>query len=143
MLPGRSLGERLRDFSGFGNHGIISGEPLLVDGAPFDPGIFDHGMKSVATRFNRPTSPYVNEEYITVPDNPTLRVNALTTGFSIFFRFRIFDLAQQGGLRRTGYEKTDDNDADDGYLFKIDTDGKIVFVLAQGGSETKKQTWQI
>lgn len=139
-LKGDNLGNTLNDISGFGNNGSINGDPLLIDGTPFDYGIHTGGTKSVALRFNRPTSELVNQEYITIPDHNEISPLGFATGFSIFMRFRVFSLASQGGLSRTLWEKVDDSTPNDGHLMKLSSAGRLIFVVIEGGVETKKQT---
>jgi hypothetical protein len=139
-IKGDNIGNDLNDISGFNNHGVINGDPQLVDGTPFDYGIHTGGTKSVALRFNRPTSESVNEEYINVADHSSLDITSIATGFSIFIRFKIHSLAQQGGISRTLYEKTDDATPNNGYMAKVTSDGKFQVVFTLGGTETKKET---
>ncbi len=139
-LKGRNLGNEIPDKSGFHNPGTLNGDPMLVDGAPFDYGIHTGGFKSIALRFNRPTSDLENEEYIRVPDSTDIQVVGITTGNSYFIRFKIFSLAQQGGTNRTLFEKIDDSTPNDGVQAQITTDGRLLFYLKRAGTVYKNQT---
>lgn len=139
-LKGTNLGNNLVDWSGFDNDATINGDPLLIDGTPFDYGIHTGGTKSTALRFNRPTSESENEEYINIENAGDIRVLNLATGFSIFMRFRVHSLASQGGLSRTLWEKIDDSTPVDGHMLKFTSSGKLIFVVIEGGVETKKET---
>ena len=142
-IRGYNVGAQMRDFSQFNHPAIIDGEPLLVDGI-IDLGVNDESvdLKSTAVKFNRPTSLYVNEERMSVPDHADLHIDSLLAGegFSVFFRVRIKDLAQQGGLSRTYCEKTDDATPNHGYMIKFESDGRVKVVVTFGGTETKKET---
>jgi hypothetical protein len=140
MLKGKSLGNTLKDYSGFDNHATIYGEPLLVDGGPFDRGWFTGGPKSIAMRFNRPTSDYVNEEYMKIPDATNLQVLGITTGISYMFRFRIFDLAPQAGINRTLFEKIDDSTPNNGAMVQLQSNGKLLLMMKIGGNIIPKES---
>lgn len=139
-VQGNNLGVYQNDISGFANHAYVFGEPTLISGNPFDYGLHTGTIKSLCTRFNRPTSEFENEEYLTITDNANLQVVGLSTGFSIFVRFRIKSLAQQGGLDRTIFEKIDDSTPNNAVMLKASTDGRLTFVVKRGGSEFRKRT---
>lgn len=139
-VQGNNLGVYQNDISGFNNHAYVLGEPTLVSGNPFDYGLHTGTTKSLCTRFNRPTSLFVNQEYLTITDNTNMQVIGLSTGFSIFVRFRIKSLAQQGGLDRTIFEKIDDSTPNNAIMLKASTTGRLTFVVKRGGNEFKKRT---
>lgn len=140
--PWPNLGERMIDASSFKNHATITGEPTLVDGAPFDIGLFDgtDNVKSLAARFNRPTSQYVNTEKMTIPDVANIQVLGISTGMSYFIRLKISSLVTQGALERTIFEKIDDNTPNNGAMLYVTSDGKLIFFVKLGGVLTAKQT---
>ena len=138
-LRGHNMGNTVKDISGFANHGDLIGDPLLVDGTPFDYGIKTQGIKSVALRMNRPTSENENQEYISVSNDSSLQIAGLVTGISYFIRFKIFDIAQQG-VSRTLFEKVDDSTPNDGIVVKVGPTGKLIVVLRDSGTEVKKET---
>jgi len=139
--PFPNLGNQLTDDSGFGNHATIGGEPVLVDGI-FDLGIVDgpNNVRSVAMRFNRPESEFVNGEYLQIPDNTSLQMIGVVTGFSIFMRFRLGSLANQGGKSITLFEKIDDSTPNDARMAQVSSDGKIIFIEKLGGVTTANET---
>lgn len=139
--PFPNLGTQLIDDSGFGNHATIGGEPTLVDGN-FDLGIVDgvNNVRSIAMRFNRPESSTANQEYLQIADNANLQMIGVVTGFSIFLRFRLFSLANQGGIAVTLFEKVDDSTPNDARMAQVSSDGKIIFIEKLGGSTTAKET---
>jgi hypothetical protein len=140
-LKGYNLGNQLRDWSGMERPGTLFGDPILVDGGPFDYGIFDGSIKSTAIRFNRPTSSLVNDEYITVPYDIRHRAaEGLATGISFFIRFRLFSLASEGGLNLTLFEKTDNTAQDDGVILKAQSDGKLFLHFKKAASIFSKET---
>jgi len=140
MLKGRGLGNTLRDYSGFNNHAFIKGEPILVDGAPYDPGVYQTGVPSRALRFNRPNSNYVNNEYMQIPDSTTLQMSGLTVGISYFIRFKIHDLAFEEGIERTVFEKIDGNTIQDASMFYITPTGRMIFFSKRSGILYDKMT---
>jgi hypothetical protein len=139
ILP--NLGNQMTDESEFGNHATIVGEPILVDGN-FDLGVFDgtDNPKSLAVRFNRPTGEFVNDEYMIVPDNSGLQILLDSTGFSIFLRFRIHDLSEQGGWSRTLFEKLDDSTVNNGIRVLVDSSGRVVIRPKRAGTHYANQT---
>jgi len=139
-LRGDNLGNTLNDISGFDNHGTLVGDPLITDGAPFDYGINTGGVKSLALTFNRPTSDLENAEYIKIPDSSDLQIAGLSTGISYFLRFRIKSLSTQGGQARTLLEKIDDTLIVDAVIVKVQSDGKLIVIIKDSGTEYKKET---
>lgn len=143
-LRGSNTGNTIRDISGSERNGSLWGDPILIDGSPFDYGIAD-SVKSLAIRLNRPTSPLVNHDYITVAFNTRHRaMQALTTGISFFLRFRIHDLSEQNGFSRTLLQKRDDGTLllpDDGIRVIVSADGRlIVRIRRNGGTQYNNQT---
>ena len=142
-LKCRNLGGTISEYSGFSNNIATFGDPMLVAGpADFDPGIHTYGTKSTALRFNRPTSPYVNTEYVRVSDRTRLQILGMTTGFSIFVRLIVYSLADQGDWSPTIFTKIDDTNAtpNDGMLCEVKSDGRLVFIVRDTSVTTAKQT---
>ncbi len=140
-LRGINLGNTIRDTTAVEDTCSLFGDPTLVDGMPFDDGIFTGGTKSIALRFNRPTSELQNQEYVTVPHASNKAINGLTTGISFFIRFRIFDLSQQNGRDRTLYVKVDDTTTpSNGAFIRISDTGRVLFFIKRAGTEYNVQT---
>ncbi len=114
---------------------ILSGDPVLVDGTPFDDGTKTGGTKSIALRFNRSTSPFVNTERIRVEEITNNRILGLATGCSIFIRFRVFSIATQGGNDRTLFEKIDDTTPNNAVKLVIKSNGKLQIDVRQGSAD--------
>lgn len=140
-LRGRNLGgfRQMKDLSGFNNTASSFGDPTLVDGT-LDEGTQTHGIKSIALRLNRTSSAFTNQEYIQMEDHTDLGITTLSTGFSEFIRFRIFDIAQQQSLSRTLYAKIDDSTPNYARMLQVRDDGKLVFVVKRAGTTTAKET---
>jgi hypothetical protein len=141
-LKGNAIGVQLKDWSELEKAAYLYGDPILVDGAPFDYGITDGALntKSIALRVNRPTSPLVNDEYIQISDAPSLQVSGMTVGISYFMRFKIHSLSTQGGLERTLFEKIDGVTIQDAVLALVTTDGRLKFYVRRSGMDYKWQT---
>lgn len=139
-IRGTNLGNETQDLSTFDNDGTIEGDPVLVNGTPFDDGIKTGGCKSIALRLNRPTSDFENEEYIKVDDINKIRINGISTGVSYFARFRIFDLANQSGFDRTLFEKIDDSTPNDGIRVTVTSDGRLKVRIIRAGTQYNSQT---
>jgi len=139
-IKGDNLGNSINDISGFANHGTLFGDPLLVDGTPFDYGIHTGGTKSIALRMNRTTSFLENGEYINVPDDTDIQVSGIATGISYFIRFKIHSLANQGSRERTIFEKIDDSTPTNAAIATVSSDGRIKFYLKRGGTWYRNQT---
>lgn len=145
-LKGGNIGSIVRDYSGNVRNGLLYGDPTLVSGEPFDYGIYDsdNAVKSIAIRFNRPTSTLVNQEYIRVPYD--IRHNAiynLTTGTSFFMRFRLFDLSEQDSWSRTLFQKRDDTTTlpNDGIRVMVNELGSLIVRIRHvDGTQTNKAT---
>jgi len=139
-----NLGNKMTDLSGFGNHADIIGDPVLVDGAPFDAGIVDGittNTKSVAVKFNRPASKLVNREYLSIPDNAGLQVTGITTGISYFIRFRVHSLADEASFTSTLIAKSDDiTTPDNAVLIQVKTDGAMNFHVKRAGTSYNART---
>ena len=139
-VRGINLGNELTDWS-LANETIkLWGDPTIVDGAPHDEGIKTSGVKSIALRLNRPTSPLVNEEYIEIEDSGTLQIAGTSTGKSYFMRFRIHNLALQGGLERTLFAKIDGDTVQDAVLATVSTDGRIRWYVKRSNVWHRVQT---
>ena len=91
-------------------------------------------------RFNRQTSDFQNQEWLQVPDDPALQVAGLATGFSIFTRFQLYSIDQQEGRARTIFEKIDDSTPNDATMLQVKDDGRLVFIVKDGGVTTAKET---
>ena len=135
-VRGINLGGTTKDWSGFNHTATMFGDPTMVDGSPFDWGIrsTNDTVKSYAVRYNRPGSLFTNQEYFSIPDHADLNITTLTTGYSEFVRFRIFDLETQDGLARTVYEKIDDSTPNYARMLNVRSDGRLVYVVKRGGS---------
>lgn len=145
-IRGRNMGNTMTDLSGFANPITLNGDPILVDGSPFDDGINvgGSGTKSVALRFNRPTSDLVNQEDIRVADNIRIDSGFISTGISYFIRFRLHSLAQQGGSNIRIFEKSDDNsyvtDPRDGAMLCCNNAGALTVTFMRADAKTEKTT---
>ena len=139
-LRGTNLGNTLRDYAHRDNVQSIPeiwGEPMLIDGTPFDDGIKTGGVKSIALRFNR-NDP---EDYIKVENDALLRASAdLVTGISFFMRFRVSSIAEQGGRKPTLFEKTDNDPITDGVVVAIDDVGRLRINIMNSGIDNAYQT---
>jgi hypothetical protein len=139
-IRGVNLGNEMTDWSLHGKDIDLFGEPVLVDGAPHDDGIKTGGVKSIALRMNRPTSPTVNDEYIQVADAPSVGIDGITTGISYFVRFRALDIAEQGGYSRTLFEKIEGATVEDAVVAMITNDGKLRFSVKRSNIWYNKET---
>jgi hypothetical protein len=137
-VRGTNLGNTLKDWAKYGRTISLHGDAMLLDGTPFDSGIHTGGTKSIALRFNRPTSENENDEYIRIVDSSDIRVNGITTGVSYFIRFRVFAFDTQGSFTRTLIAKYDD--ASNGVLIQITSDGRLKFIIKRAGTEYRVQT---
>ena len=141
-LLGGNLGAYLKDYSTFDRTCSILGDPILVDGSPFDSGIHTSGTKSIALRFNRPTSIVEGTECIQVDatSTTTLGVASRVTGKSYFARVRLFDLSTQEGFSRTIFEKIDDSTPNDAAALIVTQDGRLRFYIKRAGTFYNAQT---
>jgi len=137
-LMGMNTGNTTKDFSGFNHTASIYGDPTLVDGT-IDLGIHDgNNVKSIARRMNRPTSDFENLEWLQVPDHADFQVATVTTGLSIFVRFRMKAIADQNSIAATIFQKIDDSTPNNGYMLQVLSDGRLLFVIKDGGTTTAK-----
>ena len=147
-VRGYSMGSTMKDFSGEGLYAYQIGEPLLIDGAPFDYYIYDGStLRSRALRFNRPTSSMENTEHIGIQDGGLDGVNLAisdpkkTLGISWFFRVRPLATNLQNGHRRTLYCKIDDTTPDNAFRLSIDHINKrLVIQVKQNSNYYSKET---
>jgi Concanavalin A-like lectin/glucanases superfamily len=141
-LIGDNTGSQLADESTFERVADIHGDPILVDGAPFDLGIATVGVKSIALRLNRPESETYAQDYIQVDavGTTTLGVSGRTIGKSYFMRFRLFDLSSQGGQNRTLFQKIDDSTPSNGAMLIVTPTGQLRFHIKRAGVEYNSQT---
>ena len=139
-LQGHNMGNETTDLSGFDNANTINGDPILIDGTPFDYGIHSGGTKSVCLRFNRPTSDFENEEYLNVTDNSRLQVSGISTGISYFIRFKLKSIAQQGGADRRLFEKIDDSTPNNGVMLRVSSNGALKLNIKRSGTEYNSDT---
>ena len=141
-IRGRGMGFSLRDYSEYENTASLNGEPILVNGTPFDYLMLteNDGVPSTALRFNRTTSNSYNAENIQIPETTDLRITSLATGFSIFIRFRLQTLEETNGRSTTLYQKIDDSTPNNGFMLQVKTDGSLVAIVKKGGTTTAKQT---
>lgn len=133
-LKGSNMGSTLKDWSGFNNVNSINGDPLIIDGTPFDYGINDAGVKSVCLRLNRPTSQYENQEYIRIADSAGIKMLVSSSSISIFIRFKVKSIVNQGGLSRTLFCKLDDDVPDYAQMLHITDAGRLRWIIKRGGS---------
>ena len=138
-LKGSNMGNSLTDWSGFDNENTIHGDPVLIDGTPFDYGTNDGGVKSICLRFNRPNSQYENEEYLQITDVAAMRVPPASS-FSIFMRFRPKSIEQQGGQSVTLFEKIDDSTPNNGMMLQISDTGRLYWIVKESGVVYAQQT---
>ncbi len=143
-VRGTNLGNELRDWAERGRNISLHGDALLVDGAPFDDGIHTGGTKSIALRFNRPTSDNENEEDISIEstDPSGLEVEGISTGVSYFLRVRLFDVSSsQNGIKRTLLMKRDGVTPTHGVHIFIDPiNQRLVFLIKRSGIVYIKET---
>src|SRR5215510_3873194 len=132
-IRARGVGNTLKDLSGFNNTAYLQGDPLLVDGKQ-DIGCNTAGIKSLAIRFNRPTSPYANLEYAYITDSSNTQIDDLTVGFSEFMKFKVYSIADQGGLSPTLWGKIDDSTPNNGRMLQIRNNGALLYVVVDGGT---------
>lgn len=140
-IRARNVGNTVRDLSGYNNTAYPQGDPILVDGKQ-DIGCNTTGIKSLALRFNRTTSPFENQEYMYIRDNENIQTDQLVTGFSEFIKFKIYSLEGQGPsfYSRTLFEKVDDSTPNDARMLHVQSDGRIVYFVKDGGVVYAKQT---
>lgn len=138
-IRGHTVGPTKKDLSGFDHTVNEFGEPGLVDGI-IDLGTNTIGVKSIATRFNRPTSDSQNEEYISVADASDIQTDALVTGFSEFMRFKVYDLDNQSNEAITLWEKIDDSAGNDGRKVIITDTGRIKVQISDNNVDYVWQT---
>ena len=141
-IRGTNLGNQLTEYSMLGGRvPELWGDPILVDGGPFDDGISTGDTKSIALRFNRHPDP---SDYIQVLLTGTgitsLNVAGTSTGKSYFIRFRVSDLSEKNGMARTLFEKCDDATPNDGAMLTISDTGRLRIVIKVGGTEVKYHT---
>ncbi len=139
-LTGTNMGNDIPDRSGFDMASSLDGNPLLIDGAPFDLGIHTGGVKSLALRFNRPGTDSENQDFISIAHSNEIQLIGISTGVSYFMRVRIHSFAQQNGVDRCLFEKADDATPLNGAVAKITTDGRIQFQVVRAGNTFVKQT---
>jgi hypothetical protein len=138
-IRGTNLGTYIKDLSYHNNVARINGDPTLVDGT-IDLGLATHGTKSIAMWLNRPTSEFENLEWIQIPDSVDTQLASDSTGFSLFLRFRMHSVEEQGGLSATLYQKVDDSTPNNAVMVQVKDDGRIVVVIKKGGTVTAKET---
>lgn len=139
-VRGTNLGNRIRDWSGFDEerlHNQIVGDPLLMDGTPFDLGIHTGGVKSTCLRFNRPGH---SGEFLRIYDldddgNTRIPISGISTGMSYFIRFRVKSLAQQNGADIRLFEKVDDSTPNNGIILRVSTSGALKLNIKRSGTE--------
>jgi hypothetical protein len=141
FLRARNQGNSIPDFSGEENPAHILGEPILIDGTPFDDGISTGGTKSLALRFNRPTSPTQNDEGLYIDHATRIRCSeGLSAGISFFIRFRPLTISHQGGSQRTIFEKTDNDPITDGVRARFDNVGRLQFMIENSNVQYSYET---
>ena len=138
-IRARNTGTTVRDLSGFNNTAYLQGDPIMVDGLQ-DIGCNTNSTKSYAIRFNRPTSQYENQEYLYIRDSANTQIDEIVTGFSEFMRFKIYSLADQGGLSPTLFEKIDDSIPVNARMLQVRNNGALLYVVLDGGIVYAKLT---
>lgn len=139
-LRGTNMGSTLKDWSTFNRECRQRGDPLLVDGAPFDDGTNTGGVgvNSKALRFNR--NPAI-DDYLTVTHDSAIRASeGLSSGISFFIRFRVFDIDQSEGDDIRLFEKVDNTPVTDGVDVRITDTGRLAFSLENGNNQFNVQT---
>jgi hypothetical protein len=136
---GTNTGQHLTDLSGFANVAFMHGQPLLVDGITNLGTVTDFTL-STALRFNRPDSAGENTDSVQVSDNSRLQIDDMTTGFSEFFRGKIYDTDNEEGISRTLWEKIDDSTPNYGRMMQVRDTGRLVFIVKDNGTTYAKQT---
>lgn len=133
-LRGDHIGMTLKDYSQYyNNFAYIFGEPVLKDGN-LDQGNLGGKYKALCLRLNRPTSQYVNAEWLQIPDNIKLQINGIATGFSIIIRIRPQSFANQGSLNATIFQKVDDNSPNNATLLEIDNTGRLIWTVRRSST---------
>ncbi len=138
-IRGHVIGNTVKDLSGFTHTITIIGDPSLVDGT-LDIGTNNIGVKSIATRYNSPTSDFTNEMHIAVTDASDIQTDAISTGFSEFMRFRPLSIKEQDGISATLWEKIDDSTPNDARMMQIRDTGRLLYVVKDGGTTYAKWT---
>jgi len=144
-IRGRNMGKRVSEYGYYQSHASpeieVTGEPLLVDGSPFDHGVYDEsvGVKSLALDFNRASveAKGLDTECIRVADFYGIDLDN-GTGFSIFVRFSARSLSQNNGNDVRLFAKVDDNIPVDAYQAILRSDGKVRWQVKRSGTE---RTW--
>ena len=134
-IRGMNMGNSMRDWSNTGRDISLEGDPLIVDGTPFDDGTKTAGVKSIALRFNRPTSSGVNTERIRVTESTNNKITGLVTGASWFIRFKLSSIAEQASISRTLFEKIDNTVLDEAIKVFVKDTGKLQVDVRQGGTD--------
>ena len=155
-LQGYNMGNTVRDLSGFDYDITLAGDPILINGTPFDYGIHTGGCKSTALRFNRIDGAGVDHsdsdenvdfpEYIDINDSSRIQIDG-SSSISYFFRVRPLATTTNGGKLRTIYCKTDTEGANvngevtDAVRFCIHNDNKsLVIMIKRNGTFVCKET---
>ena len=130
---GNHLGSTLNDVGPKKLHAQLYGEPKLVNG-DFDHGYLGGTYKSLATRFNRPTSITVNREWLQIPDDTNIQINGLSTGYTFFLRIRFKSFTQQNGLNQTLFTKVDDNTPNNAQQLEVTTAGRLIWTVRRSST---------
>lgn len=117
-----STGGTIPDYSGFNHPAKVYGIPR-ISGKGIDYG-YGTGMSMENVFDGRST-------YGEIIDHADLNFSSVTTGFSLFFRFVPYDLAQSGGFNQVVISKKDATAATDWYSFEIFPDGRAAFNMVK------------
>jgi len=149
-LQGHNMGNSTRDLSCFNNNNWISGDPIIIDGSPFDYGIHTGGTKSLALRFNRVDGSgldheTVYREHIGISHDTRIILDG-SSSMTWFFRVRPLSTGLDEGKRRTIYLKCDqtgttNSDIIDAVRFSIDNINKrLVIQIKRSSTFYSKET---
>jgi hypothetical protein len=143
------MGDSTRDLSCFNNYNWIDGDPIIIDGDPFDYGIHTGGTKSVALRFNRVDGSGFDhgfdKEHMGIEHDTRIRLDG-SSSMTWFFRVRPLSTGLDEGKRRTIYLKCDqtgttNSDVLDAVRFSIDPINKrLVIQIKRDSTFYSKET---
>lgn len=132
-IRGNHLGNNLNDIGPNKNHAFLFGEPKLING-DYDTGYLGGTYKSLAVRFNRPTSLTAGKEWFQILDNTNLQVSGISTGLTFFLRVRIQSFALQNGLNPTLFTKIDDNTPNNAQQLEVNQSGQLIWTVRRSSN---------
>jgi len=127
-----NLGWDLTDHAGLGLKAEIFGEPCLDEGIALG----FYGSTNTKTPCHA-ADPSATISY-KIPDNPLIQVIGKTIGHSIFGRFNLASLVQDGARDSTFYEKYDD--ASNAVSLRVDPTGVIKYFVKRAGVDYFSKT---